>query len=418
MRSIFRCPTLPVAWLFVATVAVAGAVRPAAAERWSMPGCSTPSRRSMRPGCARPLNAEPTRRRRSPTAPRRSTGRSMSDDAGVVELLLEAGADAAATNRYGVAPIALACVNGNAAIARLLLDAGVDPNTTLAEGETALMTAARTGAGDVVELLLDHGADVNAAEAWRGQTALMWAAAEGHAHLVPTLLDHGADLRARSAQGWTALLFAVREGEIGVVQTLLEAGVDVEESLPVLQERRRGGTSAEAEATGLNAFLLGGRERPLRARRPARRPGCRRQRGFPGLVGAPSGVVGAQGGYRRQQQPRSEGLRRHDEPGVREKDCRRRRRPERPRQDPPAGRHHPPELHRRHAVPPRRAHRRRAVDAPAGRTGRRPPVAERGRHHARHGGRPASARRHPARTRAPSPRCSRRCRWPWSWAAT
>ena len=178
------------------------------------------------------------------------------DDAGIVEMLLEAGADAAAANRYGVAPISLACVNGNAAVVRLLLEAGVDPDTALAEGETALMTAARTGAKEVVDLLLDHGADVNAAEAWRGQTALMWAAAEGHAHVVPTLLSHGADVRARSGRGWTPLLFAVREGEIGVVQTLLEAGVDVEESLPVLQERRRGGTSAEREATGLNAFLL------------------------------------------------------------------------------------------------------------------------------------------------------------------
>ncbi len=178
------------------------------------------------------------------------------DDAGIVELLLAAGADAAAANRYGVAPIALACVNGNADIVRLLLEAGVDPDTTLAEGETALMTAARTGAQDVVELLLDHGADVNAAEAWRGQTALMWASAEGHAHVIPTMLSHGADVSARSAQGWTPLLFAVREGEIDVVQTLLEAGVDVEEALPVLAERRRGGTSAEREATGLDAFLL------------------------------------------------------------------------------------------------------------------------------------------------------------------
>ena len=178
------------------------------------------------------------------------------DDADVVELLLAAGANAAAVNRYGVPPVALACVNGNAAVVRLLLDAGVHPDTALAEGETALMTAARTGAHDVVALLLDRGADVNAVEAWRGQTALMWAAAEGHAHVVPTLLAHGADIRARSARGWTPLLFAVREGRIGVVRTLLDAGADVEESLPVLQERRRGGTSAEREATGLNAFLL------------------------------------------------------------------------------------------------------------------------------------------------------------------
>ena len=178
------------------------------------------------------------------------------DDAAIVELLLAAGADPQAANRYGVRPISLACTNGDAAIVEALLDAGADPDTALAEGETALMTAARTGALDVVRLLLDRGADVNAAESWRGQTALMWAAAEGHAHLIPTMLSHGADVAARSTKGWTPLLFAVREGRIGVVQTLLEAGAGVEESLPVTEETRRGGTSAERAATGLNAFLL------------------------------------------------------------------------------------------------------------------------------------------------------------------
>ena len=178
------------------------------------------------------------------------------DDAAIVELLLAAGADPQAANRYGVRPISLACTNGSAAIVEVLLDAGADPDTALAEGETALMTAARTGALDVVRLLLDRGADVNAAESWRGQTALMWAAAEGHAHLIPTMLSHGADVAARSTKGWTPLLFAVREGRIGVVQTLLEAGAGVEESLPVTEETRRGGTSAERAATGLNAFLL------------------------------------------------------------------------------------------------------------------------------------------------------------------
>ena len=178
------------------------------------------------------------------------------DDAVIVELLLAAGADPQAANRYRVRPISLACTNGNAAIVGLLLDAGADPDTPLAEGETALMTAARTGALDVVRLLLDRGADANAAETWRGQTALMWAAAEGHAHLIPTMLSYGVDVAARSAKGWTPLLFAVREGRIDVVQTLLEAGAGVEESLPVTEEVRRGGTSAERAATGLNAFLL------------------------------------------------------------------------------------------------------------------------------------------------------------------
>jgi ankyrin repeat protein len=180
----------------------------------------------------------------------------LADDPAIVSLLLEAGADASARNRYQVPPIALAAVNGNAAITQLLLEAGADPNATLAQGETVLMTAARTGAPDVVRRLLDAGADANAAESWRGQTALMWAAAEGHAEVIAPLLAHDAELVARSAKGWTALLFAVRQGQVDVVRTLLDAGADVEETLPVEEETRRGGTSAEAAATGLNVFLL------------------------------------------------------------------------------------------------------------------------------------------------------------------
>ena len=254
--SIHRPLTRPIAtWLLVASVAGFGVVRAAAAEvvdAGLLDAIKAVDAVGVRAALER--GADVTAAEPDGTTPLHWAVHA--DDAGIVDLLLASGADAAATNRYGVAPIALACVNGNAAIVRLLLEAGVDPDTTLAEGETALMTAARTGAQNVVELLLDYGADVNAAEAWRGQTALMWAAAEGHAHLVPTLLSHGAEVSARSARGWTPLLFAVREGEIGVVQTLLEAGVDADESLPVLEERRRGGTSAEAEATGLNAFLL------------------------------------------------------------------------------------------------------------------------------------------------------------------
>ena len=129
-----------------------------------------------------------------------------------------------------------ACTNGNAAIVELLLNAGANANTTWTEGETALMTAARTGSTDVVELLLDHGADVTAAETWRGQTALMWAAAEGHAEVIAPMLTHGADVTLRSAQGWSPLLFEAREGRIDVTRFLLAAGADVESALPVVKQ--------------------------------------------------------------------------------------------------------------------------------------------------------------------------------------
>src|SRR5207247_9226990 len=152
-----------------------------------------------------------------------------------------------ATDRCGVTPLSLACVNGNAELAESLLAAGADPNTTLRGGETVLMTAARTGKTGPVKALLSRGADVNAKER-RGQTALMWAAAEGHTEVVGLLLKAGADFRtALPDSGFTPFFFAVREGRTDVVKALLKAGVDVNETMQPRKPSGKGprkGTSA------------------------------------------------------------------------------------------------------------------------------------------------------------------------------
>src|SRR5258708_31252434 len=66
------------------------------------------------------------------------------DDLDTVKRLIVAGADAKAANRYGVAPLALACTNGNTAIVQFLLDSGGDPKTAPPTGRTAAMTATPT----------------------------------------------------------------------------------------------------------------------------------------------------------------------------------------------------------------------------------------------------------------------------------
>ncbi|MGN6136236.1 MAG: ankyrin repeat domain-containing protein [Aureliella sp.] len=148
------------------------------------------------------------------------------DQSAIAKLLLSRGANARAANRYGVQPLSLACLNGNAEVVESLLAAGADADTELAGGETALMTAARTGSLQVVQLLITAGSKVDAKE-HRGQTALMWAAAEGHADVVRALIDAGANYETPLPSGFTPLLFACREGRPAVVQVLLEHGVDV-----------------------------------------------------------------------------------------------------------------------------------------------------------------------------------------------
>jgi ankyrin repeat protein len=152
------------------------------------------------------------------------------DDVETVNLLIAGGANVKTANRYGVAPLSLACTNGNAAIIEALLKAGADPNTTLPGEETALMTAARTGKADAVKMLLTHGANVNFKENKDGQTALMWAAAEGNTSTVDELIEFNADVHATTKGGFTPLLFGVREGKIGPVQSLLKHGVSANET--------------------------------------------------------------------------------------------------------------------------------------------------------------------------------------------
>lgn len=177
------------------------------------------------------------------------------DNLAAADLLLKAGANAKAINRYGATPLWLACINGSAPMIGRLLEAGADPNTTMPEGDTALMTAARTGRVDAVRVLLRRGAQVNVQEKWKGQTALMWAAAANNAATVEALIEAGADIHARTKfrtsplfqtggfgrraernsdvtkqSGFQALHFAVRAGAVDAVKVLLKAGATVHDT--------------------------------------------------------------------------------------------------------------------------------------------------------------------------------------------
>lgn len=170
------------------------------------------------------------------------------NDVDAARLLLRAGANPTATNRFGASPLSEAAGTGNADLVAALLNAGADAKAlSTTGGETVLMTASRGGSAEAVRLLLDHGADVNAREHYKGQTALMWAAAERHADVVKLLLARGADWRVRDFDretkppklsaassispiargGFTALLFSAREGDIASATAMFDAGVDI-----------------------------------------------------------------------------------------------------------------------------------------------------------------------------------------------
>ena len=113
---------------------------------------------------------------------------------------MRAGANVKASNRYGVTPLSLACVNGNGEMVELLLKAGADPNTALPGGETALMTAARTGSLAPVKSLIIRGANVDSRDERRGQNGADVGGGR-YAPVVKELIEGGADFRLRLPPG-------------------------------------------------------------------------------------------------------------------------------------------------------------------------------------------------------------------------
>ena len=97
------------------------------------------------------------------------------DQLEATRILLAAGANPEFESRYGVTPLYLAAVNGNAPLIESLLDAGADAGAFGPNGETMLMTAARTGVPEALSALLEAGAEIDVRDTNYGQTALMLA---------------------------------------------------------------------------------------------------------------------------------------------------------------------------------------------------------------------------------------------------
>ena len=180
----------------------------------------------------------------------------------VVDLLLAAGANPKAANRYGVTPSRWRRPTATRASWSGCCEAAPTRTQRCPAAKQLLMTAARTGDVAVLKALIEANAEVNARESSRGQTALMWAAAENNAAAIKVLVDAGADIKARTSEGaappgrgpsstggvfsaatgaaapaaargpsFTALLFAVQLGQLEAVRTA-PGGGNVNDALP------------------------------------------------------------------------------------------------------------------------------------------------------------------------------------------
>jgi ankyrin repeat protein len=97
-----------------------------------------------------------------------------------------------------------ACVRGHVGIVERLLEKGANVNAQGGFHGNALYAAAEQGHIDIVQRLLEKGADVNAQGEFYGN-ALQAAAKGGHLEIIQRLLEKGADVNAQGGRYGTAL---------------------------------------------------------------------------------------------------------------------------------------------------------------------------------------------------------------------
>ena len=141
---------------------------------------------------------------------------------GVVDLLLELGADARAVNRRGWTPLMVSLGSWSLEIVEMLLElkeVRQDLEASNRLGDTALMIAAHLGFFEATRALLDAGARTRTMNR-RGYRAVHFAAANGHAKVLGLLLSRKADAKALCWLGRSPLMVAVRAERAETIDAL------------------------------------------------------------------------------------------------------------------------------------------------------------------------------------------------------
>jgi len=128
----------------------------------------------------------------------------------------------------GNTPLIWAVAQGQDGLVQLLVDQGANVNSQNFNGETALFLAAAYGFHRICTILLENGA-VSSLCNLDGATPVHIAAANGHDQVLACLRDHGAFLNVQDEEGETCLFYAIRGGHQKTMEFLVkECNINVE----------------------------------------------------------------------------------------------------------------------------------------------------------------------------------------------
>ncbi len=142
----------------------------------------------------------------------------------IVELLLAAGANVGKRYRGGQTVLHLAAARGLTPVVNQLISAKADLAATDELGNTPLDEAVLHNQLETVRSLLDHGAPLNYVHPPDGRGALHEACIKGYADIAALLISRGADPGLRDRSGQSSLDLALAYKNAGVIALLLKAG--------------------------------------------------------------------------------------------------------------------------------------------------------------------------------------------------
>ena len=154
-------------------------------------------------------------------------GAAQQNQADVMKVLIDAGADVEAKNIHGRSPLLCASVEGHLDIVKMLVEAGAGVCVTDNKGDTCLTLAANFGHTETVRYLVGlKDVDVNHKDE-DGSTAVLCAVLQKHSDVVEVFIGAGADIEVKDDDGRSPLLCASVEGHLDILKMLVKAGAGV-----------------------------------------------------------------------------------------------------------------------------------------------------------------------------------------------